>query len=1506
MKILRVRAHDFGKLSGDLDLAPGLTVVHGANEAGKSTWLQAIFAGLCGRRRGRGANTREANEFKRQYEPWNGRLWRVTVKLQLDGGRRVEIQQLDLKKKKSVAHDVDTGRPIDNELMYRGSVDGSRFLGLNREVMPSTLVIGQADILRLRQNKDHEASALRKELQRAAASAGKAATAVEALDRLTKYAREQVGAERRNSTRPLQRAVERLARAGRELEQGRARHQERTRLERGLTSARDRAERAEVLTRRCRQLLAQRDLKRLDARLIEIECLARRFPGGQPPPAPGDGPDASAAQELLEAVFQYRGRTEEPAQLCGANAEDLAGELATLPGSVEGDREPAPTVAAAARVWREAAAESRALPAQPETTTGETVEDLERQLQQLPDRPQGDREAAPEVAAATTAWREATAESRALPAEPRTTTGETVEDLERQLQQLPDRPQGDREAAPEVAEATTAWREATAESRALPAEPRTTTGEAVEDLERQLQQLPDRPQGDRETAPEVAAATTAWREATAESRALPAEPRTTTGEAVEDLERQLQQLPDRPQGDRETAPEVAAATTAWQNAIERKRFRQQMQPREPAKPPIAASDRESVRLAMQALLRPSVGAGDETEELLGRLRVRKETLHRQIKRSRTKEGWAWCGATTGLPLAALTLLDAVPAFGGVGSVILIIVSCTFILLSRRSRSSLLDQKRTLSAEAAYAEAEARKHTQRQDRRRTETDHAMRTLQRLGLDAEPDAADQALEHLARWERWENERYEWQQHVAAARTDETTAETALRAELARRGVVELKESKETTDALLNRYLQECRQNVQTHRELAAKRQQLTLQLEALRRNQQAAAEQRERWQNARSAQAEAEARLRAVLDQRGVTDPEQEVDALLGRYERECRDNTRAGRELAVKRQQLNLRLEARRHREQAAAEQRERWQNARSAQAEAEARLRAVLDQRSVADLEQEVDALLGRYERECRDNTRAGRELAAKRQQLNLRLEARRRHEQAAAEQRERWQNARSAQAEAEARLRAVLDQRSVADPEQEVDALLGRYERECRDNTRAGRELAAKRQQLNLRLEARRRNEQAAHEQRERWQNARSAQAEAEARLRAVLDQRGVADPEKEVGSLLGRYEQECRRNAQADRELALKRQQLTSRLEIRRSEETTAAEQRMQREQAEARFRRALAGAGFSADSGADPEQWAVDWLKQREARLGRLRTDWERLQGLLDGRTREDIAAECESAAARLRELENLVRNDGEIPSRKAGGIPVLEGLDSGELERRLTGARKEAIEAGNEVSNCEGRLAAEANLPSLAELEEERAAAEREVALLRRAADIVQATREHLEAAQDEVHRILAPDLRAALATRLDLVTDGRYSAVRIDPEEGLEVRLEVEDGVFRSATELSHGTIDQVYLLLRIALAEALGDRTESAPLFLDDATVHCDTDRTMRFLDLLLELSEERQIVVFSQEEGVRVWAKRRLAGDARHLLIELGGNGLPAGNMDDAEAVAGTAPAPDQQHSFL
>ena len=885
MKIHRVRAHEFGKLNGELDLAPGMTVIHGDNEAGKSTWLQAIFAGLCGRRRGRGANTLEEREFERQYKPWSGGQWRATVKFELDDGRRIEIQQRDLDTKESVAQDADTGRAIGDEIIYSGSIDGSRFLGLNRQVMPSTLVIGQGDIQRLRQKsekKGDEASALKEELQRAAASAGGAATAVEALRTLSEYASEEIGLERRNSTRPLQRSIDRAAGAREALEQGRSRHKLRTSLENELSAARDWARSANALVQACESVHAERELGRLEARLEEIDRLASKFPDG-PPPAPGEETGAGPATEPSQAT----------------------------------------------------------------------------------------------------------------------------------------------------------------------------------------------------------------------------------------------------EGDSEVAPEVAQAARTWRAATEARTLREQLGPGEPPAAVISKADGPTVKRALEILELPPVESLDEAEQRIAALRDELEQPRRQLEAAVGLGHWPWTVGVAGSLLVALGLLDLLPRAVGIAGALLAFL-CSLLIYRAQKRLRLpppppSHEQASRGLELADAKADLRDLKRKKKRRDRQIEEVGHQLASLGLEADADAVRSALAALREREAWDRERTLWLSRVEAARETETTAEAALR-------------------------------------------------------------------------------------------------------------------------------------------------------------------------------------------------------------------------------------------------------------------------------------------------------------------------------TALGSRGLEDQEVSVAGLLDRYEQRCRRNATA-----------------------------------------------------------AARWLQDRERRLRDERNDWDHLQRLLGGSDRRSLAARRDAAADQA--------------SRAADSLPAetddVRGLDDDVLERKLVEARADAVDARIEVNRKQVELAADGDLPSLAELEEEQAAVEREVVLLRRASDILDTTRGHLEAAQDEVHRMLAPDLREALEKRLKLVTDGRYSAVRIDPEEGMEVQLEVEDGVFRSATELSHGTVDQTYLLLRIGLAEALGDKKESAPLFLDDATVHSDTDRTIRFLDLLIALSEERQIVVFTQEEEVREWAARSLTGDARHRLIELGRNGLPVQPGDEADPVSEAggsepAPEPERQHSLL
>src|SRR5262249_35745486 len=142
------------------------------------------------------------------------------------------------------------------------------------------------------------------------------------------------------------------------------------------------------------------------------------------------------------------------------------------------------------------------------------------------------------------------------------------------------------------------------------------------------------------------------------------------------------------------------------------------------------------------------------------------------------------------------------------------------------------------------------------------------------------------------------------------------------------------------------------------------------------------------------------------------------------------------------------------------------------------------------------------------------------------------------------------------------------------------------------------------------------------------------------------------------------------------------------------------------------------------------------------------------------------------------------------------------------------------------------------------------------------------------AQDSVHRSIAPQLADAIAPHLGVVTAGRYHEVTVDPDD-LQVRVRAPSGTWREADRLSYGTAEQVYLLLRAALAQYLATTGEPCPLILDDPTAFADTSRTIAILQVLHHLSTERQIIIFSHDTQVLAWAREALHSP-RDEIIEL------------------------------
>ncbi len=390
------------------------------------------------------------------------------------------------------------------------------------------------------------------------------------------------------------------------------------------------------------------------------------------------------------------------------------------------------------------------------------------------------------------------------------------------------------------------------------------------------------------------------------------------------------------------------------------------------------------------------------------------------------------------------------------------------------------------------------------------------------------------------------------------------------------------------------------------------------------------------------------------------------------------------------------------------------------------------------------------------------------------------------------------------------------------------------------------------------------------RWQRrgtdlqeqVRSAEAEL---LRALATRGYRAASSRDLSAAVDEYRQSCADRAE-QAEQARRREPLVGQLAARQQQERRADEDRQERRRAARLVTDAGVACGLPVGL---PETMAADlekWLTQRAEQVQQAdtaRRQSAELEAILKGRSLDQLADEAADAARKAERLATLAD-----PS-------LLATTDQATAAEQLPALRDEARDASNRAADASGELRQlAASVPSVAEAEEALDSARAELDRVMQLQATLTLARRFLEAAQDRVHRDIAPVLAASLRPWLPGVTVGRYTDVLVDPST-LQVEVCGPSRDWHPAHRLSYGTAEQVYLLLRIALADHLTRGHDTCPLILDDVTVHADAARTSEILALLLKISEQRQVILFTQEEQVADWAHEHLTG-ADHALRTL------------------------------
>jgi exonuclease SbcC len=341
MRIQRVVARAFGPfVDRTLELAPGMTVVAGPNEAGKSSWHAALRLAITGLRRGKGPGTAAERALAERHRPWDQpERWEVEARLELDDGRSIDISQDLASKVACRAVDVALGRDVSDEILD-GTPDAARWLGLDRDSFASTVAVNQAQIVAVAD----AAEALQEHMQRAAATRGTDATAAEAIARLEQFRKDAVGADTVAAKGPLRTAKNRAAAADAALALARRHHTEYLEQAAALETAERAAESARVQLVGAEAALARMQAAEFAARAARAGELTQRHAG--PPPSLAADDDLAARVGAAREGFLHRPRRIE---LDGPSADELQRQLDELPPMPSGDVEPHLTVLDAQR-----------------------------------------------------------------------------------------------------------------------------------------------------------------------------------------------------------------------------------------------------------------------------------------------------------------------------------------------------------------------------------------------------------------------------------------------------------------------------------------------------------------------------------------------------------------------------------------------------------------------------------------------------------------------------------------------------------------------------------------------------------------------------------------------------------------------------------------------------------------------------------------------------------------------------------------------------------------------------------------------------------------------------------------------------------------------------------------------------------------------------------------------------------------------------------------------------
>ena len=153
-----------------------------------------------------------------------------------------------------------------------------------------------------------------------------------------------------------------------------------------------------------------------------------------------------------------------------------------------------------------------------------------------------------------------------------------------------------------------------------------------------------------------------------------------------------------------------------------------------------------------------------------------------------------------------------------------------------------------------------------------------------------------------------------------------------------------------------------------------------------------------------------------------------------------------------------------------------------------------------------------------------------------------------------------------------------------------------------------------------------------------------------------------------------------------------------------------------------------------------------------------------------------------------------------------------------------------------------------LDEMVVLEEKREADKEKLAELREKESIINIAIENLMDAYEEMKTTITPKFTKNLSESIQKISSNKYNKVTINDENGMII--ENNRGEYVEAIKLSTGTIDQLYLALRLSMIDELSK--ENLPIILDESFAYSDNNRLKNMLQYLTSDLNNHQTIIFT------------------------------------------------------